>query len=417
MACLFAFALALRLFRLPDIPPGLNYDEAGNGLDALEVLAGNFSIFFERSIGKEPLFIYLQALSIWLLGPTPFALRAASALVGALTVPALYWMVREVFWDATRHPRRLAFLSAALLTVSYWHLNFSRIGYRAIMLPLFACVAMALFWRAWRRVRQGGDMPWTTLVVCGIVVGGSLYTYLAARFLPVLVALTVAAGILLRLPDSRQRRRATVALLVVAGAAIVVFAPLGAYFLEHPAAFGGRAEQVSVLNSGDNGLGFGETLGTAVWKTAAMFAVAGDENLRHNPAGRPLLDPLSAALFAVGLVICLWRWRSLPHLFLLAWLVVFSAPAVLSAESVPHFLRSLGMAPGVFVVSAVALMAAVERLAGSLPRLATLLPLPFLLVASLSSVGDYFSAWQGGPEPAHAFQAQFGDWREVRKAA
>ncbi len=82
-------AAALRLVALDRWPPGLYHDEAFNGLDALRVLQGDTPIFFTANNGREPLFIYLQALSVALFGRSPGALRLVSAIVGTLTIPTL----------------------------------------------------------------------------------------------------------------------------------------------------------------------------------------------------------------------------------------------------------------------------------------------------------------------------------------
>ncbi len=88
MLAIFLVALALRTYRLHEWPPGLFNDEAANGLDGLAVLRGERPIFFPRNTGREPLFLYLQAGMMALLGPTPYALRLTAAIVGALAVPA-----------------------------------------------------------------------------------------------------------------------------------------------------------------------------------------------------------------------------------------------------------------------------------------------------------------------------------------
>ena len=382
--------------RLPELPPGLHFDEAANGIDALDVLAGARSIFFERNNGREPLSIYLQAVSIALLGATPFALRLTSAVIGAATAPAVYWMVREAFWRTSRQPRWLAFWSAAFVATSYWHLTFSRIGFRAIMLPLLASLTFAFFWQSWRRLSEGDRMPWGGLLACGVLVGVSLYTYIAARFLPILVAL-VAGFDLVRAGLSRlEFRRRLAAFMVITVAALVIFSPLAAYFISHPDSFVGRAAQVSIFSPEYHGGDSLHALMHGVASTAAMFLLTPDPNVTHNPAGRPILDIALTAWFILGLAICVRRWRSLPHLFLLAWLAVFALPAILTATESPHPLRTLGMAPAVFTVPVVAMLAAGELAGATLRRWATLLPLPFLLFSSALGIGDYFGSWQTG---------------------
>ncbi len=405
---LMALALAVRLYDLNLIPPGLHYDEAANGLDILDVLAGHFSIFFERNSGREPLFIYLQAISVAFLGATPFALRFTSAVVGAATVPAAYWMVREAFADGTAHSRALASWTALFVAVSYWHLNFSRIGYRAIALPLMACLAFAWFWRAWRRMESSGRLPWADLILCGAFVGGSLYTYTSSRFVPVLVAVTILAGTLTAERSKARTRRCLLALSVIGATALIVFAPLGSYFIAHPDAFAGRAAEVSVfnpVNSGGDPLG---TLADSAIETAGMFFLSGDTNWRHNPAQRPVLDPVLALLLAAGLALSIVRWRSLPHFFGLSWFLVMSLPAVLSASGVPHSLRAIGMIPIVYLLPVLALSDLGRALFQRRTMIALLLPLPFLLLSGTTSLGDYFTAGQNHPGQIRgAFDADF----------
>lgn len=405
--CVFLVGLGLRLYRLPEFPPGLTFDEAANGLDALDVLGGARSIFFLRHDGREPLFIYLQAASIAMLGATPFALRLTSALVGAATVPALYWMVREAFWGTAPRPRWLAFWSALFLATSYWHLNFSRIGYRAIMVPLLACLVFALFWRAWRGLSRTEGMPWAGLLGCGALVGASLYTYLAARFLPVLVAIEVGSDLVSHRHVPAEFRKRLLGLTVITVTALVVFSPLAAYFISHPGSFVARATDVSIYSSD---LSVGDTardLWQSATGTAGMFTVSGDVNVRHNPAQRSILDPVTGIAFVAGLAVCLRRWRSLPHLFLLFWMVVFALPPILAATEIPHFLRSLAMAPAVCVVPVVALLAVGEVGGERWRRIARWLPLPVLLLSSAVGMGGYFAAMEAGPAPRMAFQENF----------
>ena len=56
-------ATALRLYQLPTLPPGLNFDEAGNGVAAFDILRGTPKLWWRIGGGKEPLWPYLIALS------------------------------------------------------------------------------------------------------------------------------------------------------------------------------------------------------------------------------------------------------------------------------------------------------------------------------------------------------------------
>ena len=176
-----------------------------------------------------------------LLGPTPYALRLTAAIVGALAVPAAYWMVRELFWGSPEKSRRVALWSALFMAFGYWHISLNRIGFRANMLPLLAAITFALFWRAWRTLIEGRRFPWLMTMLTGIALGVTLYTYTASRFMPVLLTLMVLATVLRPSLDRKLRLRALGALAVIGVTSAVVFAPLGWYFVQHPEQFCGQS--------------------------------------------------------------------------------------------------------------------------------------------------------------------------------
>ena len=95
---IIALGAFLRFHQAGITPPGLHYDEAYYALDALRVLTdGVHPIFFEANNGREPLFIYLLAAVFRLFGPSQLAIRATAAVLGSLTIPAVYLLAKEVF--------------------------------------------------------------------------------------------------------------------------------------------------------------------------------------------------------------------------------------------------------------------------------------------------------------------------------
>ncbi len=53
----------LRVYSLETVPPGLQYDEAHNGLDGLKAWQeGDFKVFYPQNNGREGLYINLVAL-------------------------------------------------------------------------------------------------------------------------------------------------------------------------------------------------------------------------------------------------------------------------------------------------------------------------------------------------------------------
>ena len=189
LALIFVVAAFFRLWQLDSIPPGLFGDEATDGLDALDVLAGRGAVFFPANYGREGLHIWLVAAAFRLLGVTPLALRLPSAIAGILTALATYWLGREMtrywvlgigYWVSgigssrngfaardgvhtkTTNPQYLIpntlmfvpFLASLYLATSYWHIHFSRFGIRGVFTPLCGALAFAAFWRGVNRANQ-----------------------------------------------------------------------------------------------------------------------------------------------------------------------------------------------------------------------------------------------------------------------
>jgi len=154
-------ATALRLPAFGAVPPGLYHDEAQHGLDAVDILRGQPKLYFPANNGREPLFIYLVALSVAAFGRSPFALRLPALVAGVLTIAATAAMGRALF------SRRVGLLAAAVLSVTLWHVHLSRVGFRAVLLPLFIALAV---WQGARGVRTG---RWSHWVAAGILYGNA----------------------------------------------------------------------------------------------------------------------------------------------------------------------------------------------------------------------------------------------------
>ncbi len=403
-------ALFFRLYRLDAIPLGLHYDEAANGIDALGVLQGIHPIFFEANSGREPLFIYLVAASIGLLGRNPLAIRVVSAIIGTATIPVTYFLVKELFSKVSDSPRRLALLSSLWLALSYWHINFSRIGYRGILLPLLSSLSFYFLWRGWNLPPQGKGRL-LSFALSGVSLGLSLYTYIPSRFLP-LFLLSFAGCLSIASSKERRWRSEFRAILLVILVALLIFSPLGYYFLRHFDAFVQSARNVSVFNPLWNQGGVPRTLARNILQTLGMFVIKGDPNWRHNPAQRPAFNPFTASFFLLGLCIALHNYKRGPYLFTMLWMVVMSFPAILTASGMPHSLRSIGMLPAVYIFPAIGTEAVWGwlRERRSLPTVAHLfwlgLSLLFIVVGAFT-YPDYFTPWGERLELQGAFDVVF----------
>ncbi|MGC8782664.1 MAG: glycosyltransferase family 39 protein, partial [Anaerolineae bacterium] len=334
----------LRFWRLDAIPPGFHYDEAYEALEAWRVITqpGYHPIFFPGNFGVEPMFIYLTALAFRLFGETPTVMRGVAAVIGTLTVPALFGLGRELALNDRRFPRSAAWLAALALAIMRWHITFSRVGIEPILVPLFL---VWLLWAFWHGRRTGRAWAWAA---AGAAAGAGVYVYPAARLLPILLALLsllaliAARGAAAQGEDGRAAApRAIVRGLIVAWlAAVLVALPMAWHWWQHPDQLLLRSSQIAV-GAGD------ATRGSPLRNLLAslgMFIVRGDRDPRSNVPGMPAFDLLIGVPFMIGVGVALWRWKRPVFASLLLAGGLMLAPTIFS-EHAPHFRRTIGEAP------------------------------------------------------------------------
>lgn len=398
---LLLLGAALRLPGIGEVPPGLYHDEAQHGLDALQVLEGHLQLYFPANNGREPLFIYLVTLGVALLGRSPLAIRLPSYFVGVLTLAATYDLARTL-WG-----RRAGRWALAVLAVTLWHVHLSRVGFRAVLLPLFTALYLAQGAKALRTRRS---RHW---IAAGVLYGLSWYTYIAARFTPVALAMLGVYGLCLHSAQLRRHRRGA---FLAALAALLILLPLGAYTLAHPDVVLTRSGQVSVFSDEIHGGRFWSTLGRHALRTVGMFAIRGDRIWRHNLALRPVWDPALSLAFILGVGVTLAHFRRDPATAsILLWTATMAVPTLL-AEDAPHFLRAVGVLPTAALLPAIGL----ARLSSALSsagrirqpwdhpvtrRILAALPIILVSIGLLSTTYDYFVRYRAAPLAHHWFEA------------
>ena len=343
-------AAALRLSALPDVPFGLHYDEAANVILTQQIAAGDYRpMFIHAYTGKEVLFFYATAPWVWITNvraglsrPAAWGLRLGAAMLGTLTVAATYAATRALFGTAgsgatASRARWTATLAAGWLAVAFPHVLLSRYGFRAISQPLLQALTVAALWHGLRT----GKRRW--LIMGGIFLGLTGYTYLAARLFP--IPLGLALAVLLWHTPAVARRRRLGHLSLALGAACLAFAPLGWHFLQNPATFTTRIGQVAATTWIDALHGIWLCVRALVWPGD------GDPYVRFNVSGRPVLDAVSALLALIGLGALLFRpqrtviERASRSLILSALLVMLLPSALATAEITPSNLRLVGLWP------------------------------------------------------------------------
>ena len=346
--------------RFPDLikaPAGLHFDEAANGLLAADIgLGGERPVFIASYTGKETLFFYIAGVLMQGIGGSLLALRLTSAFLGLLTVAATYWLGKELLGD-----RRIAVIAAALLAVSFWHVLFSRLGFRAISQPLLQAITIAMLFRGLRR------QSWRSLAFAGLALGLTAYTYLAARVFPIPLALAMLPLLVGRHRGPRRWQQ----LALVAGVGLLALSPLLVYFFIHPDAFWVRIGQV-----GPGAVSFVALLNSYLESLGMIFLI-GDPYWRFNIPGRPLFNWFWGGLLIVGWLYLLLRYRRQDNdrrrsaflLLLLIPLFMLLPTALAIGDIIPSNLRAIGLVPFIYFLPAIGLVVLVESIFHSAGRL------------------------------------------------
>jgi len=297
---------------------------------------------------------WLPVPTFLLMGESLTALRLPFAFVSALTVPALYLLLRQlVGWPA-------ALFATALSAISSWNLFYARLGHNIFATTLVVVVLWALCMRAHRR---GGLAlyPWI-----GFLSGYTLYTYAGYRGTTAFVALFLVLSLLghirswrnLMVPRLRALARwvvvqQAVGLVLAAAAFASPLVVLERRVRNNPAFFF-EAAQRSVVHtsylSSDWEQAFSR-LFDRIHDTAMLFNHLGDGSETFNYPSAPMLDPLSGILFLIGVVYCLrWPLRRWQGYFAFCFFVLLTGGIVVVGNFDPRRLQ--GIVPLIFVLVA-----------------------------------------------------------------
>ncbi len=383
-----AAGFVLRFWRLTELPSFVHGDIASQGLQALEILHSSHPTWFSVSWSNIPTFDFvMMGWAMRLFGETPFGLSMTAVIQGVLTLPALYLSGREMFG------RRAGLIAAALLAISYTHIQFSRIITTASPLLITVVMFYALFRGLGRR-----SPLW--FGAAGVSLGLGLLVYYPTR-VSVVVVLLLFLWLLL------WRRKETIGMLdywVVFGlGSIAGFGPMMFYVLRNFQAFVGRGSEVTlanptVMNHLLQKYGAGSTAEVWVEQVRISFLTffnIGDASSHFAYPG-PMVGLLTAVLLVLGIGYAL-RWLRDPRLFaLVAWIGVTLILGSVITNDPPFWPHIVIVLPAIMLLAGVA----AERLADGIAKA---LPYPkrpffqraFALVIGIAIVASGVRGWQG----------------------
>lgn len=404
-------AFAVRIWNIEGAPAGIYPDEAVNGIDAIKVNLGEqpFQWFYQDNNGREGLFMNLIALSFQIFGVSVLGLKLPSIIFGTLTVLGVFLLAKEVF----RTPR--AGLFAAYLTAfSFWSINFSRISFRAIMLPFVLTFSFYFLLRAIR------TKSFWQFAASGFIFGIGLHTYIAFRIAPAILIVLFLGLLLVKKHLFHSYWKQVVVFVVFM---LISSGPILWTFYSHPEFLESRSASISVFSPEVNNGNLLSTIGRSFGLSLAKYNFWGDQNWRHNYPPYPILNPLVGISFLIGLVYLIMKffhlfWLRIRHdirdqklfmyAFLLVWFFSMLAPEFLTAEGLPHALRAIGTLPVVFIIATVPILWILGKTDTFNPSSKTFFfsfIIALLVFAGIFDVVKYHYFWANNPSQHQSFES------------
>ncbi len=319
VAAITLAAAVLRLLHIGEVPPDPFYDAAVRSMEISwhNFFFGAFEPGGSVSIDKPPVDLWLQVLSVKLLGFSSTTLKLPEAFAGIVSVPLLYVVVRRM-WSAAA-----GIAAAAAMAV----LPVEVITARSDTMDGVMMLVLVLALLALVRAVETGRIAW---LLAGAAALGVAFD---VKLLESLVALPgLALFAYLGLAGSRLRRVAALALGGVVYVAVALAWLTGTLLFpahERPYAIGstnGSAWNAAFVFNGTDRLG-GKTqeLGTVEFEANHRYPVATQEERDHIPIGPPsptrllaTVGPLSGerlgleivAALLLGIPALLWGLRA-----------------------------------------------------------------------------------------------------------
>lgn len=303
------------------------------------------------SIAAFPyVFPYFQTLTQSLFGLNFLGLRAASAILGAFGVLALYFLAKSLF------DRPTALLAALLLATFPPHLQFSRIGISEIASPLFGTLSLAFFGRGLLHNRR------LDFAFGGAMLGLTHYFHEGGRVLytPLVFIWVILSILLAKWPAQpqpftgvfdwlQQRYRPYLRHVVVAAVALLVVAlpiyytligmdrPIFARLVSNTSALPSHYWQ-QVFTNGS----FSHHIRDHIAPAFLVYVNRPDSTLFYS-GNTALVGTAVVPVFLLGLGLAVSRWRKPGFLLLLLWFLMtsFGNSFMVDSAGSPRFVMVL----------------------------------------------------------------------------
>jgi 4-amino-4-deoxy-L-arabinose transferase-like glycosyltransferase len=416
---ILVLAAFLRLYNLGSFP-ALNADEAAIGYNAYSLLetgkdehGNSWPVHFQSFNDYKPGgYFYLVLPFVKLLGLNEWAVRLPSALLGIFTVLLVYLLVKELFKDEV-----FALTSSFFLSISPWHIHFSRGGWEVNVATFLMLLGFWLFIKSVKKPKL--------LILSSLFFVFSLYTYHASR----IIAPLLVIGLML---VYREKVLGNIKNVVIAGLfGLVLLLPLISDFTE--SAVTSRVAGVGLFADPGPLARINELRGEhadfqslpakILHNKAISYSVAfvgnwsehysgeflffsGDEIQRNKVPETGQMYLFDIIFVLAGLVYIAKKpkgWKPI-----LLWLIIAPFAAALTFQS-PHALRAQNMVIPLVVISAYGAVSLFRWLSKNVPKkiLFGLIFLPSVFIISWQ-FARYMNMYWVHMAPKYPFSSQYG---------
>jgi len=325
----------VRVFDLDNY--AMHRDELANGLDAYtlgingtNIWGEKFPVFFKlhNTDLLEPTYKYMLVPFVYLFGRTEFSVRILSVLISIFSVFFIFKVAKEIL-----NKTKFAYLSSFFLAISFVNFIFSRIGFRANLIPLYLLFIIFFFYKT-----KKNEHYFPLLMLS---LGLTLWTYAVSRVMvPVLCLLP------LYLILNKNVKINLINILI--GVIIFITLAFPIYYLSFfDKDFSARTAKVAVFDE-SNALELIKKNIVSYYSWDYNFS-KGDTNKRYNVSGFGFENPVIIILSLLGFVITLKKKKE----FGVVMFVVYISCMLPGFLTEPyHSLRTLGVViPLVFLAS------------------------------------------------------------------
>lgn len=376
ISIIIILAGVLRIYQLGNVPPSPDWDEVALGYDAYSIIHtgkdefGKFLPVVLRSFDdyKPALYAYLIIPAIFMFDVTTFAVRLPSAIFGIISVLAVFLLVREIF-EKHKYRDYFSIVSAFLLAISPWSLQFSRVAFEAHVGAVFNLLTVLFF-------VKGLKKPWL-LTISALFAGLSIYIYQSEK---VFTPLLVLALIIIYWKDIFSLSKKYMLVAFITGVLVVL--PMFLYIVNNREAllrvtgtsiFSNQTELLKDnIQKLERDKENNDTLGMVLDNRRFVFAktvVSGyishfDPNwlfirgdiARHHAPNMGLLYLFEVPFILFGIYLLLFSdFNRKTKLLILAWFLLAPIPASITT-GVPHAVRTLNFLPTFQILSAIGLV-------------------------------------------------------------